>query len=192
MSLLHVAPAFAADDKPHHSGAYAETLGDVLLGVSFCDAQTNLAYIGIGELCPTVPRAECVPTFSDHVGGVIRIGAKKQMVWVDTGWRVAAVAYAHPRRHLTDEEDVSHAVHAFRLQVRSFAGSEGSVSIIKLTAGPKETAVSRGCPGKEPEHGVGAVMIASSQVGLQSGSLVRPDCDVSGIAPGRIYSILGG
>ncbi len=192
MASLHVAPVLAANDKPDKAWADAEALRDVVLGISFCDAKPDLSHVGIGEFGPTVPLSEGVPAFSDHIGSVIGIGAKEQMVWVDTGRGVAAVTHAHPRRYFTDEKDVGYAVCALRLPVWTLAGSENAISILKPTASPKETAVDGGCPRKEPEHGIGAVMIASSHVSLPSGSLVRPGCDVYGIVPGRIYSISGG
>mgnify|MGYP000906101562 FL=1 len=192
MTLFDVAPAQSSRDEANHGRSNAETLREMTLRVALCETCANFFDVRIGELRTPVSGAERLPALRYHVSSVLGIRAEKEMRRIDAGRMVAPVANTHACWDLTHEERVGDAMRSLGLHVRAPASGKGTVSIIKQATDPNKASARRDRLRKQPEHGVRSVMIPLSQVSLLSGSLVRPGCDVSGIVPGRIYSISGG
>lgn len=188
MASLHVAPVFAANDKPNKAWADAEALRDVALGVPFADALSNLAHVVFCKLRHPITLAESMATFIHLVCCVIGIRAKKQVGRVDARRLVATMADAEAGRYLTTEQQERHAVRA----VESPLQGESTITARESPSSPYPAVISDGDLRHEPLWRRYAGKLGISHVSLPQGSLVRPGCDVYGIVPGRIYSISGG
>jgi len=92
----------------------------------------------------TISVARIATSLAHLVVNVVRVSAKKQVVWSDTRRRVAVMQHTHPRRNGTAMQLIGHAVcvsFVVLLAVHGYAAPQFAVSSTVAEPAPQPTAV---------------------------------------------------
>ena len=109
-------PRFHSDAKPHRVSTDTITSSQSANGCAhsvFCSRRMD--YIPSEFVKPVIlsdRNTSALPAFRNLVGVIIRNSSNPKMAWIDAGWIVAMMQYAHPFRNWTKMKNPRNAVTA--------------------------------------------------------------------------------